>query len=136
MNRLRLTELRRLFNTVSVSSVNCRLFYNPPINAAATINLGKEFLKIIDQHFPKSKKHKDKLEKCINRHNIKISYSRTKSVAKIISSHNAKILREHKKCTTGNRENVAEAVEEEDEVSTNELEEREWGRGVLPIQME
>ena len=65
------------------------------------------------------------LEKCINRHNIKISYSGTKSVAKIISSHNAKILRDHRKSTTASREHVVEveAVEEDVEVSTDEEEE-------------
>ena len=109
-------------------------FYNPPFNAASTINLGKEFLKIIDRHFPKNKKRKDKLEKCINRHNIKISYSGTKSVAKIISSHNAKILRDHRKNTAASRENVVEeeAVEEEVEVSTDEEEERGEGSGANP----
>ena len=58
------------------------------------------------------------------------SYSGTKSVARIISSHNAKILRDHRKSTAASRENVVEveAVEEDVEVSTDE--EEEIGGGV------
>ena len=67
------------------------------------MNLGKEFLKLIDKHFPAGKKRKDKLEKCINRHTIKISYSGTSSMAKIISSHNRKVLNAHRKEETNNR---------------------------------
>ena len=75
-------------------------YYNPPFNASVTTNVGKEFLKLIDKHFPKNVKRKDKLEKCINRQTIKISYSGTKSVAKIISSHNAKVLKEYRKASS------------------------------------
>ena len=57
-------------------------YYNPPFNAASDVNLGKEFLKLVDKHFPKNNKRKDELEKCINRQNIKISYSGTKKCCK------------------------------------------------------
>ena len=42
---------------------------------------------------------------------------------RIVSSHIAKIIREHRKSTTTNRVNVVEGVEEEDEVSTDDEEE-------------
>ena len=71
-------------------------WYNPPFNTACTTNLGREFLKLLDKHFPQKIKRKDKLEKIINRHTIKLSYSGTQSMGKIISSHNAKILKERK----------------------------------------
>jgi len=57
-----------------------------------TRSLTKEFLKLIDIHFPPEKKRKDKLEKIINRHTVKISYSGTPNMERIISSHNKKIL--------------------------------------------
>ena len=45
-------------------------------------------------HRPPDKKRKDKLEKIINRHTVKISYSRTPKMASIIPSHNKKTLNE------------------------------------------
>ena len=69
-------------------------WFNPPFNAACTINIGKEFLKLIDRHFPPENKRKDKLEKIISRQTVKISYSGTPNMSNIISSHNKKILKE------------------------------------------
>ena len=69
-------------------------WFNPPFNAACTVNIGREFLKLIDKHFPPNKKRKDKLEKIINRHTVKISYSGTPNMVMIISSHNRKVLQE------------------------------------------
>ena len=51
---------------------------------------------MIDEHFPQNKPRKDKLEKIINRHTIKLSYSGTQSMERIISSHNTKILNERR----------------------------------------
>ena len=50
------------------------MWYTPPYNAAAKTNLGKQFLQLIDRHFPKG----HKLHKIINRNTVKISYSCTK----------------------------------------------------------
>ena len=36
-------------------------YYNPPFNSASDVNLGKEFLKLVDKHFPKNNKRKDVL---------------------------------------------------------------------------
>ena len=69
------------------------VWYNPPFNAAITTNLGKQFLMLIDKHFPKDKPRPDKLEKIINRHTLKLSYSCTPNMKTIISGHNAKILK-------------------------------------------
>ena len=74
---------------------------NPPFNLACTVNLGREFLKLIDEPFPQNRPRKDKQEKLINRHTIKTSYNGTQSMERIISSHNAKILvesRENETC--------------------------------------
>ena len=52
--------------------------------------IGAKFLRLIDQHFPKS----NPLSKIFNRNTLKISYRCTPNLAKFISSHNAKILRQ------------------------------------------
>ena len=52
-------------------------WYNPPFNLVCTVNLGKEFLKLIDKHFPQKTKRKDNQEQIINRQSIKLSYSVT-----------------------------------------------------------
>ena len=72
-------------------------WYNPPFNLACTTNIGREFLRLLDTHFPQKLKRKDKLEKIINRNTIKLSYSGTPNMASIISSHNKKILEERRK---------------------------------------
>ena len=69
------------------------VWYNPPFNAAVTTNLGKQFLALIDKHFPKDKPRTDKLHHIINRHTLKLSYSCTANMNNIIAGHNAKILR-------------------------------------------
>jgi hypothetical protein len=54
-------------------------------------NVGAEFLKLIDKHFPKS----NPLSKVVNRNNTKVSYRTTSNLKKIISSHNVKVLRKN-----------------------------------------
>ena len=71
------------------------VWYNPPYNACITSNLGKNFLSLIDRHFPKTRK--DNLQKIINRHTIKISYSTTPNMKYIINAHNTKVLNNHNK---------------------------------------
>lgn len=63
-------------------------WYNPPYCAAVTTNIGRQFLALIETHFPK----KHKLYKIINKNTVKIGYSCTKNMKTIIKSHNQKIL--------------------------------------------
>ena len=65
-------------------------WYNPPFNKAVTTNLGKAFLALIDKHFPNTRK--DKLNKIINRHTVKLSYSCTPNMKSLINTHNTKLL--------------------------------------------
>ena len=51
-------------------------------------NLGKEFLKLVDECFPPH----HKLSNIINRQTIKVSYSTTPNMQKIIAGKNSKIL--------------------------------------------
>ena len=63
-------------------------FFNPPFNAAVTTNIGKQFLALLDKHFPPHNKY----HKLFNRNNVKLSYSCSPSMGSIISSHNKSIL--------------------------------------------
>ena len=55
-------------------------WFNPPYNTEVQTNLGKEFLKLVDECFPPY----HKLSKIINRKTIKVSYSTTPNIQKII----------------------------------------------------
>ena len=63
-------------------------WFNPPFNAAVTTDIGKQFLKLVDKHFHKN----HPLGRLLNRNTVKISYSCTKNIKSIISSHNAKVM--------------------------------------------
>ena len=69
------------------------IWFNPPYNTSVTTNIGKQFLKLIDIHFPKDRK--DKLYKIFNRHLVKLSYSCTPNMKTIVTAHNTKILKKH-----------------------------------------
>ena len=63
------------------------IWFNPPFSKNVSTNIGKKFLNLIDKHFPKT----NKLHKIFNRNTIKLSYSCTKNMGRIIKSHNKKI---------------------------------------------
>ena len=60
------------------------LWYNPPFSKNVKTNVGKCFLSLIDQHFPKS----NPLHKTFNRNTLKLSYSCMSNIKTIISNHN------------------------------------------------
>ena len=60
------------------------LWYNPPFSKNVKTNVGKCFLSLIDQHFPKS----HPLQRIFNRNTLKLSYSCMPNVKTIISNHN------------------------------------------------
>ena len=60
------------------------LWFNPPYSQNVETKVGKCFLQLIDQHFPKS----NPLHKIFNRNTVKLSYSCMSNVKSIISSHN------------------------------------------------
>ena len=65
------------------------IWYNPPYSRNVETNVGKCFLSLIDQHFPKA----NPLHKIFNRNTIKLSYSCMNNVKSIISSHNKSVIR-------------------------------------------
>ena len=69
------------------------LWFNPPWAMNVKTNVGANFLKLVDKHFPKS----NTLNKIVNRNTVKVSYRTTPNLKKIISSHNAKILQKSEK---------------------------------------
>ena len=76
----------------AVRGKKCRsrkvIWYTSPFNSELKTNLGKEFLKILDNNFPKN----HQFRKVLNRHTVKVSYSCTKSMGAIIATHNKKLL--------------------------------------------
>ena len=61
-------------------------WFNPPYNKNTKTNIGKEFLKLLDYHFPKG----HKLHQICNRNTIKISYSCMPNMKNIIDATNRK----------------------------------------------
>ena len=64
------------------------IWYNPPFNLGIRTSIGKKFLALVDEHFPK----RHVLHDIINRGKVKISYSCPRNIKAIIQSHNQKIL--------------------------------------------
>ena len=60
------------------------LWFNPPYSQNVETKVGKCFLQLIDQHFPKS----NPLHKIFNCNTVKLSYSCMSNVKSIISIHN------------------------------------------------
>ena len=64
-------------------------YFNPPFSLNVASNVGRDFLKLIDEHFPKG----HLLRKIINRNSVKISYRCMPNLKSKISKHNFKILK-------------------------------------------
>ena len=67
-------------------------WYNPPYNADVRSNLAKQFFEILDKNFPK----KHRYYSIINRHTVKLSYSTTPNLEKIIAGLNGSKMRKNK----------------------------------------
>lgn len=63
------------------------IWFNPPFSKNVSTNIGKTFLNLVDKHFPPQ----NKLHKIFNRNTLKLSYSCSKNMGRIIKSHNKKI---------------------------------------------
>ena len=67
--------------------------YNPPCSKNVKTNVARDFLRLIDKHFPPS----HKLHTKFNRHTIRVSYSCMTDMKTFIQKHNKHILSEHEK---------------------------------------
>ena len=74
------------------------IWFNPPYSMNIQTNIGREFLNLVDKHFPKNHRY----NKIFNKNNIKVSYSCTDNLQTIIKKHNRKILETSKKPSTEN----------------------------------
>ena len=57
--------------------------FNPPFNLDVSTNMAKIFLNLIEKHFPSS----SKLHKIFNKNTVKVSYSCTQNMSRIIKGH-------------------------------------------------
>ena len=62
--------------------------FNPRFNRNVSTKIGKYFLNLLDNHFPRN----HHLQKIFNRNSVKVSYSCTKNMKTIINNHNKNIL--------------------------------------------
>ena len=68
------------------------IWFNPPFSMSVSTNIGRNFLSLIDKHFPLH----HKLHKIFNRNTVKVSYSYMNNVKSIITKHNAHIAGKNK----------------------------------------
>ena len=64
------------------------LYFNPPWSITCQTNVGKKFLSLLDEHFPKG----SALHPLINRKKVKLSYRCLPNMGRKISEHNKKLL--------------------------------------------
>lgn len=64
------------------------IYFNPPYSINVKTNVGQEFLKLLDKHFPKG----SELHRYFNRSKVKISYCTMNNLKKYVNKHNSKIL--------------------------------------------
>ena len=65
------------------------IWFNPPHSVNVKTNVGREFLLLVDKHFPDG----HPLHRFLNRNTIKISYRCLPNMGRKIASHNSKVLR-------------------------------------------
>ena len=73
------------------------IWFNPPFSKIVITNVGKQFLNLINKHFPRN----HKFSKIFNRNNIKVSYGCMPNVGTMINAHNKKVLGENKSLERG-----------------------------------
>ena len=65
------------------------IWFNPPFSINIRTNIGQQFFKLLNKHFPKE----NSLHKIFNKNTVKLSYSCTRNMGSIISAHNKHVLR-------------------------------------------
>ena len=93
----------RITENSETSSANRRrrgrkiIWFNPPYSRTVETDVGKQFLRLLDVHFPRH----DPLHKIFNRNNVKVNYGCMPNIQASISSHNKKILEEKEPLSSG-----------------------------------
>ena len=65
------------------------IWFNPPYSKNVKTNIARDFLRLLDKHFP----HSHKLYSIFNRHTVRISYSCTGNMKSFLDKHNKIILK-------------------------------------------
>ena len=68
------------------------IFFNPPFNKEVKTDIGRQFLKLIDKNFPSN----NPISEIINRKTVKLSYSCTDNMERVITKHNMKLLNDER----------------------------------------
>ena len=92
-------EYKRVQKNPKRSRKRSITWFNPPYNIDVKTNVGKSFICLVKKHFPKE----HKLNKIFNTNTLKLSYSCTANMARVIKQHNAKILSSSDPSTTTSR---------------------------------
>ena len=74
------------------------IFFTPPFNKALKTKVGRCFLEMVKKHFPPH----HVLYPILNKNTLKVSYSCTANIKKIIQGHNKKVLKKYKQRHTEN----------------------------------
>ena len=91
------------YNPSTTSNTNKRkrgrkiIWFNPPFSRTVASNVGKEFLRLIDFHFPAH----NPLHKILNRNTVKVSYGCMPNINASINSHNKKIIEDKEPLSPG-----------------------------------
>ena len=64
-----------------------KIWFNPPFSRNVTTNVVKQFLNLLDIHFPKS----NKFHKIFNKNTVKVRHCCTENLSSIIKTHNKKV---------------------------------------------
>ena len=67
------------------------IWFNPSYSKNVKTNIARDFLRLLDKHFP----HTHKLYSIFNRHTVRISYSCTGNMKSFLDKHNKIILKKH-----------------------------------------
>ena len=69
------------------------IWFNPPYSANVKTNVGRNFMRLVDKHFPRHHKY----HKLFNRNNIKLSYSCMPNMNNIIRKHkiSTNVMKDH-----------------------------------------
>ena len=73
------------------------IWFNPPYSRTVATDVGKQFLHLLDVHFPRH----DPLHKIFNRNNVKVSYGCMPNIRACIGSHNKRILNDTEPMSRG-----------------------------------
>ena len=69
-----------------------RIWFNPPFSLNVKTNIGKDFFRLLDKHFPAHHRY----HKLFNRNTVKLSYSCMPNMEAVIRNNNARVFNENK----------------------------------------